>query len=212
MPLSLKLELLSNDYVLVTNSETNEKKEVTISFISKITKNSLVILGQYKHYELIIDAEKYWNFIKKFKPELEIEIIKEIKLKEKENINNIKSNIRHKLREETIAKQQHWNEIASYNKVQRQWVNDGYTVLVQCKQSYNRALIALKYADYCLKHDNRYNSEKNINNNITSQADLEAQLIKEQNNDNFLSMKLKEQEQKIIALEKENQSLRERIT
>ena len=78
MVLSLKLEIKSNYYILVTNSETKEQREVTLNFIQKITNNSLSRIGKYKYYELIIDAEKYWNSIKKFKPELETEIIKEI--------------------------------------------------------------------------------------------------------------------------------------
>ena len=46
---------------------------------------------------------------------------------------------------------------------------------------------------------------------VTPQVDLEERSKKEQNNDNVLFMSLKEQEQKIIDLEKKNQALRERI-
>ena len=212
MVLSLKLELKSNYYVLVTNSETKEQIEVTLNFIQKITKDSLSMLCQYKHYELIFGTEGHWNKLKKFKPELETEIIKEIELKEKEIRNNIRSNIRQKVREKTIAKQQHWNEIAAYNKVQKQWTNDGYKVILESKKSYNKALIALEYADYCLKHDYRYNSKEEDKKNVIPQVALKDGSKEEQNDDKVLSMRMKEQEQKIIALEKENQALRERIT
>lgn len=196
MGLSLKLELKSNSHVLVTNLETKEQIEVTSNFIQKITKSSFSMLIQNKYYELIIDADKYWNYIKKFEPELETKIIKEIEIREKEIIQNIKTNIKQKLRQETIAKQQHWNKIAAYNKVQKHWINDGYKIILQSRQSYNKALIALQYADYCLKHNYPYNSEQNTNQNSTFKINLED----------------RSKEEKIIALKEENQALRARIT
>lgn len=100
------------------------------------------------------------------------------------------------LREQTIAKQQKWNEVAAYNQAQRQCINDDDNVLLQSQQSYNRALIALQYADYCLTHDYRYNSKEGINQNATFQINLEHLL---------------EEEQEIITLKKENQALRKKI-
>ena len=111
MGLSLKLELKPNNYVLVTNLVTEEQIEVTFSFIQKVTKQSLFMLSQYKSYELILEAEKHWNNIRKFQSRKEIEIIKEIELKELEDIANIRSNVRRQVREETAARQQHWHEI-----------------------------------------------------------------------------------------------------
>jgi hypothetical protein len=165
MALSLILELKSNFHVLVTHSETKEQIEVTLDFIQKVTKSSLSMMGQYKYYELIIEAEKYWNQLKRFHLGREAEMLKEIDLEEEVAKNNIRKNVIQKEREKTIAKQRHWNEIAAYNKIKKQWTNDGYKVILQCKKSYNKALVALHYADYCLKHDYRYNlKEENTNN------------------------------------------------
>lgn len=71
MSLSLKLELKANKKVLVTNSETNEQKEVTVAFIQQVTGNSLLMLMQYRYYELLINAEKSWNRIKHFNTQRE---------------------------------------------------------------------------------------------------------------------------------------------
>lgn len=81
MSLSLKLELKSSNKVLVTNSETQEQKEVTLSFLQEITGDSLSMLVQYKYYELILSAEKHWNSLRRFNSE--IEKIKEIYLETK---------------------------------------------------------------------------------------------------------------------------------
>ena len=84
--------------------------------------------------------------------------------------------------------------------------------ILQLQNSYNNMSTALQYADYCLKHDYRYNSkEENIKPNVTIQVVQKDGLKEEQNNYNILSMIMKEQEQKIIALQKENQALRKRI-
>lgn len=172
MALSLKLELKSNSHVLVTNIETKEQKEVTLCFIQKITNSSLMMLIQYQYYELIINADQHWNNIKRFDPKLE-----EIIAKQQQII------------EETAAQQQKWNEIAAYNQA---LIN----IILQSQQSYNRALIALQYADYCLTHDCRYNFKEGINQNSTFQFNLEHLL---------------EEEQEIIILKKENQALRKKI-
>ena len=71
MSLSLKLELKSSKKVLVTNSETNQQKEVTLGFLQEITRDSLLMLVQYKYYELIINAERHWNSIQRFNPTTE---------------------------------------------------------------------------------------------------------------------------------------------
>ena len=44
MVFSIKLELKANNYVLVTNLETQEQIEVTLSFVQKVTKSSLIML------------------------------------------------------------------------------------------------------------------------------------------------------------------------
>ncbi len=212
MALSLILELKSNLNVLVTNSETKEQREVTLSFIQTVTKSYLSMLCQYKYYELIIEAEKYWNKLKRFNPEREAEVIRKIELEDEEIKNNIRRNVIQQEREKTAAKQQYWNEIAAYNKIQRQWTNDGYKIILKCKKSYNNALIALYYADYCLENDYRYNAkEKNIKPDVTIQVDLKNKPQEEQNDYKVLTIIMKEQEQKIIALQKENQALRKRI-
>ena len=213
---SIKLEVKPNNCVLVTNIETQEQIKVTFSFLQKVTKSSLSILAQYKYYELILEAEKHWNNIRKFQSGKEIEIIKKIELEELENIANITSSVRQKEREKTAAKQQHWNEIAAYNKAQRQlrekkiaeqrrqlteqaiakqqkwnkiaaydqtsreYIEDDDDILLQSQQSYNRTLIALEYADYCLKHDYRYKFETSINQNAILQTDLEYLFKQEQ--------------------------------
>jgi hypothetical protein len=71
MSLSLILELKSSKIVLVTNSETQEQKEVNLGFLQEITRDSLLMLIQYKRYELIINAEQHWNNVKRFNPEVE---------------------------------------------------------------------------------------------------------------------------------------------
>ena len=76
MSLSLKLELKSDNKVLVTNLETNEIKEVTLSFIQEAAGNSLVMLAQYKQYELFIGAEEVWRRVQRFN--IQTEKIREI--------------------------------------------------------------------------------------------------------------------------------------
>ena len=231
MGLSLKLELKANNYVLVTNSATLEQIEVTLDFIYKATKNPLSMLSQYKYYELILEAEKHWNNIKKYKVGKETEIIKEIELEELEYIANIRSDVRRQEREKTAAKQQHWNEIAAYNKAQRelrekriaehqrqlqehiiaknqksdeittkdrssvQPVDNDFNILLKSQKSYNRTLIALEYADYCLEHDYRYNFDIGIEQNIIRPIAGKDLL----------------REQEIVALKEENKALREKI-
>lgn len=210
MALSLILELKSNFNVLVTNSETKEQIEVTINFIQKITKSSLSIIGQYKRYELIIEAEKHWSKLKRFEPEREAEVIQEIELEDEEIKNSIRKAVIQQEREKTEAKQQHWNEIAAYNRVQKQWLDDGYKVILQSKKSFNKILAALHYADYCLRYDYRYNSQReDVKLNLTNQIDLKNE-SKEKQLD-ILSALVEEHQQKIIALQEENQELRDRI-
>ncbi|MEM8722891.1 MAG: hypothetical protein AAGE84_27010 [Cyanobacteria bacterium P01_G01_bin.39] len=213
MVFSLILELKSNNYVLVTNPETKEQIDITLSFISKVTKASLSMLCQYKYYELIIETERHWNNLKRFDPDLESEIIKEIELEEERIKTSIRNDVIQKEREKTIAKQKHWKEIAAYNKSQKQWRDDGYKVILQCKNSCEKASIALHYADYCLQYGYRYKSkQENIKSSVAIQIAQEDELKEEQNNHHVLSMIIKEQEQKIIALQTENQALRARIT
>ena len=81
MSLSLKLKLKSDKKVLVTNSKTKEQQEVSLVFMQEITRDSLLMLVQYKYYELIINAEQHWNRITKFNPETEK--IKELYIEQK---------------------------------------------------------------------------------------------------------------------------------
>lgn len=62
----LKLELKSQSGVMVTNSETNEQMEVTFKFLQRVTGDSLYMLVQNKHYELLCNAEKIWGKVKIF--------------------------------------------------------------------------------------------------------------------------------------------------
>ena len=69
--MSLKLELRSDNRVLVTNLETDETKEVTMSFIQKAANDSLLMLVQYKYYEILINTEKIWSRVKHFDEQAE---------------------------------------------------------------------------------------------------------------------------------------------
>lgn len=81
MSLSLILELKADKKVLVTNSITKKQKEVTLSFLQEATGDSLLMLVQYKYYELLINAEKAWNRIKHFNADREK--VKEIYIEQK---------------------------------------------------------------------------------------------------------------------------------
>ena len=69
MSISLKFKLTSDKTVLVTNNKTNEQKKVPLSFLQEATGDSLLMLMQYKQYELLINAEKAWSRIKCFNAE-----------------------------------------------------------------------------------------------------------------------------------------------
>ncbi len=71
MSLSLRLELKSGNKVLVTNSETKEQKTVSLGFLANITGTPLSDLIQYKYYELLINAERYWGSICRRSADLE---------------------------------------------------------------------------------------------------------------------------------------------
>ncbi len=64
MSSSLKLELKPNNQVVVTNLQTNESREVSLSFIQQASRDSLAMLIQYKYYELIINTETIWRIVK----------------------------------------------------------------------------------------------------------------------------------------------------
>lgn len=64
MSSSLKLELKPNNQVVVTNLQTNESREVSLSFIQQASRDSLAMLIQYKYYEVIINAETIWRIVK----------------------------------------------------------------------------------------------------------------------------------------------------
>ncbi|MEM8723761.1 MAG: hypothetical protein AAGE84_31530 [Cyanobacteria bacterium P01_G01_bin.39] len=79
--LSLRLELIDHNQVLVTNLYTNESREVTLRFIQEAAHDSLPLLSQSKYYELIINAEKVWQRVQHFN--IQTERIIEIGLEEK---------------------------------------------------------------------------------------------------------------------------------
>ena len=64
MSFSLKLELKSNNKVIVTNSATNESRKVNLGFIQDASRDPLSMLIQYKYYEIIINSEAVWRRIK----------------------------------------------------------------------------------------------------------------------------------------------------
>ena len=76
-----------------------------------------------------------------------------------------------------------------------QCVDSDFNILLKSQKSYNRTLIALEYADYCLEHDYRYNCEKYIEQNIICSSNRQD-----------LS-----KEQEIVALKEENKALRKKI-
>ncbi len=81
MSLSLKLELISENRVLVTNSITNEQREVTLAFLKNITGDFLSLLIEYQTYELIINAKQHWQRVLNF--DLDRERSKEIYLQQR---------------------------------------------------------------------------------------------------------------------------------
>ena len=81
MSLSLKLELISENRVLVTNSITNEQREVTLAFLKNITGDFLSLLIEHHTYELIINAKQHWQRVLSF--DLDRERSKEIYLQQK---------------------------------------------------------------------------------------------------------------------------------
>ena len=81
MSLHLKLQLNTDKKVSVTNSETSEQLEVTFGFLQEQTGDSLLLLIQYKYYELYYNAERSWERIKGFNSEREA--IREIYIDQK---------------------------------------------------------------------------------------------------------------------------------
>jgi hypothetical protein len=71
MSFCLKLELKSDKKVLVTNSETNQKIEVTLGFLQGLTGDAFLLLVQYKYYELYYNAERVWQRVEHFNPDRE---------------------------------------------------------------------------------------------------------------------------------------------
>ena len=230
MVLSLKLEVEPNNYVLVTNLETQEQIRVTFDFIQKVTKNSLLMLAQYKCYEIIIEAEKHWNNIKRFKPGLEVNIIKEIELEELESIASIKNNVIKQIREQTAAKQQKWNEIKAYNEIQRQLREEKVAKYQRqlreqtiAKQQWNETTYNKALLQYINDDDNiLLQSQQSYNKGLTALVYADYCLIHDyrysfqkginQNATSQIGLEyLLEKEQEIITLKKENQALREKI-
>jgi hypothetical protein len=71
MSFYLKLELKNDKKILVTNSETNQKIEVTLGFLQGLTGDAFLLLVQYKYYELYYNAERVWQRVKQFNPDRE---------------------------------------------------------------------------------------------------------------------------------------------
>lgn len=64
MSLSLKLELKPNNQVLVTNLQTKESRQVSLTLIQQASHDSLTMLIQYKYYELLRNTETIWRIVK----------------------------------------------------------------------------------------------------------------------------------------------------
>ena len=101
-----------------------------------------------------------------------------------------------------LEAEKHWNNISKFqagketeilkeievkDKPQKQDINNDFNMLLKSQQSYNGALIALEYADYCLEHDYRYNFKRGVDRQERAK------------------------EEQIIILQRENKALRERI-
>ena len=79
--LVLKLKLKNNNDVVVTNSQTGESRIVTMRFIQKAAGDSLLILVQYKYYELLVNTDRIWQKLKQF--DRQFEKIREIEIEQK---------------------------------------------------------------------------------------------------------------------------------
>lgn len=77
----LKLKLKDNNEVIVTNSQTNESRIVTMRYIQEAAGDSLLMLIEYKYYELIINTDNIWQKVKRFNRQAER--IKEIEINQK---------------------------------------------------------------------------------------------------------------------------------
>jgi len=99
----------------------------------------------------------------------------------------------HQYKKKLLEEKQRKIENSVYYNVQNQYIDD-MSICHQSQQSYNRALIALDYANYCLIHDYRYNYQEDIDQNTIPQLNLEYLLEKE-----------------LISLIKENQALLKKI-
>jgi len=69
--LILKLAVKDKDRVLVINSQTQESQLVTMRYIQEAAGDSLLMLAQYKHYELLINTDRIWEKVKRFDPRAE---------------------------------------------------------------------------------------------------------------------------------------------
>ncbi|MEL6578809.1 MAG: hypothetical protein AAFQ14_03575, partial [Cyanobacteria bacterium J06621_12] len=78
--LKLKLEGDNNE-VVVTNSQTNQSQIVTMRFIQEAAGDSLLMLVEYKYYELLINASKIWQKVQQFDYQAERRRVDEIERK-----------------------------------------------------------------------------------------------------------------------------------
>jgi hypothetical protein len=63
MSFHLKLELKPEKTVLVTNSETKEQREMTFDSLKEKTGDPLLLLLEYKHFDLYYNARSNWAAI-----------------------------------------------------------------------------------------------------------------------------------------------------
>ena len=61
--------------------QTNESQTVTMRYIQEAAGDSLLMLVQYKYYELIINTDKIWQKVKRF--DRQTERIREIEINQK---------------------------------------------------------------------------------------------------------------------------------
>jgi hypothetical protein len=63
MSFYLKLELKPSKTVVVTNSETKEKKEVSLDYLKTKTGDPLLLLLEYNNFDFYYNARHNWDAI-----------------------------------------------------------------------------------------------------------------------------------------------------
>lgn len=70
-PTFLKIQLLADNQVLVTNPQSQEKLTVPLRFLQQQVGASVWNLLEYKYYELFSNVKNVWQQIQSYNPELE---------------------------------------------------------------------------------------------------------------------------------------------